>query len=125
MGPGKKRSRKIIGKLLGKFTKEDGFVESEKAKLRKRELTISKVTAKEFGVAAFIESVLAEYKELLVKFFPDHWQQILTIAYCKLVYQSPFKNVKFHYLNSYLSELYPSLSLSPKYLSALLKEIGI
>jgi len=32
--PEKKRSQKITGKLLGKITKENGFIESDKARLR-------------------------------------------------------------------------------------------
>ena len=38
--PEKKRSKKITGKLLGKITKEDGFVESDKEKLRKQTISV-------------------------------------------------------------------------------------
>jgi transposase len=122
--PEKKRPKKITGKLLGKITQEDGFIESDKAKLRKREFTVSKLSVKEYGIVAFINSHLNEYKILLSKHFPDHWQEILTLAYCKLVHKSALKNIEFHYLHSYLSEQYPGLSLSPKNLTLLLKQIG-
>jgi len=122
--PEKKRSQKITGKLLGKITKEDGFIESDKAKLRKRELSISKLSVKEYGVTAFIESQLAEYKSLLQKHFPMHWQAILALVYGRLIHQSPLKNIEFHYLHSYLSEQSPPLSLAPKNLTVILKEIG-
>ncbi len=122
--PEKKRSQKITGKLLGKITKEDGFIESDKAKLRKRELAVSKLSVKEYGVSAFIESQLSEYKTMLQKHFPQLWQYIIALAYGRLVHQSPLKNIEFNYLHSYLSEQYPQLSLSPKRLTALLKEIG-
>lgn len=120
----KKRSQKISGKLLGRITKEDGFIESDKAKLRKRELAVSKLCVKEYGVCAFIDERLSEYKTLLQKHFPKHWQHIIALAYGRLVHQSPLKNIEFHYLHSYLSEQYPQLSLSPKSLSSLLKDIG-
>lgn len=122
--PDKKRAKKITGKLLGKITKEDGFIESDKAKLRKRELVVSQLCVKEYGIVAFIDSGLAKYITLLQKYFPGHWQEIVTLAYCKLVHQSHMKNVEFHYLHSYLSEQYPGLPLSPKNITGLLKQIG-
>lgn len=123
--PEKKRSKKITGKLLGKITKEDGFIESDKAKLRKKEFVVSKLVVKEYGVAAFIDSYMNKYKTLLCSHFPDHWKEILALAYSKFAYKSAMKNVEFHYLNSYLSEDYPGLELSPKKLVMLLKEIGV
>ena len=81
----KGRARKITGKLLGKITKEEGFVESEKALLRKRKLSVSKASTKEYGVTAFIDTHLKEYKTLLRKHFPDHWKQILALVYGRLV----------------------------------------
>lgn len=123
--PVKKRPKKITGKLLGKITKELGFVESDKAKLRKREITVSKLTVKEYGVAALIDSHFAEYKVLLKKHFPEHWQAIIGLVYGRLVYHSPMKNMEYHYYHSYLSELFSDLSLSPKTLTRLLREIGV
>ena len=119
--PVKKRPKKITGKLLGKITKEDGFIESDKAKLRKRELVVSKLSVKEYGIVAFIDSYLGRYKTLLEKHFPKQWQEIMALAYCKLVHQSQMKNIEFHYLHSYLSEKFPGLHLSPKNISELLR----
>lgn len=121
----KKRAKKVTGKILGKITKELGFVESDKAKLRKRELIVSKLSVKEYGIYSFISSHLSEYKTLLQKHFPNQWQAILSLAYGRLVHQSALKNMEFHYLQSYLSEEYPNLSLSPKTLTSLLREIGV
>ena len=120
--PEKKRSQKISGKLLGRITQEDGFIESDKAKLRKRELSISNICVKEYGICAFIDSYLQDYKILLKKYFPKHSELILALTYCRLMFQSPLKNAEFHYLKSYLSELYPNLSLSPKNLTVLMRE---
>jgi hypothetical protein len=41
--PEKKRPVKITGKLLGKITEKEGFVESEKARLRKQQREDSEV----------------------------------------------------------------------------------
>ncbi len=123
--PDKKRPKKITGKILGRITKENGFVESDKAKLRKRELTVSKLAVKEYGIAALIDSHFSEYKVLLEKYFPAHWQAIMVLTYGRLAYHSPMKNMEYHYYHSYLSEQYPNLSLSPKSLSSLLREVGV
>jgi transposase len=123
--PDKKRAKKITGKILGRVTKEHGFVESDKAKLRKRELTVSKLVVKEYGITALIDNHFSEYKTLLKKHFPNHWQTILSLTYGRLVHHSPMKNMEYHYYHSYLSEQHPNLSLSPSSLTRLLREIGV
>jgi len=122
--PEKKRARKITGKLLGKITKDHGFTESDKEKLRKRELTVSRLTVKEYGIYAFIEVHLKEYAPLLQKHFPEQWQNILALSYGRFVHQSPMKDMDFHYRHSYLSERYKGLNLSPKSLTGFLRELG-
>ena len=120
----KKRSVKITGKLLGKVTEQDGFVESDKARLRKQETQIERVQVKEYGVTLLINSVFKEIVSVLTKFFPDKWQDIICLSYGRLVYQSPLKNMAFHYANSYLSEQYPGIDLSAKRLGSFLRELG-
>ena len=122
--PKKKRAKKITGPLLGRITKENGFVESAKAKLRKKEIIVSNLNVKEYGIVAFLDSHLNDYKKLLQKHFPMHWQYLLVLSYCRLLYQSPMKNIEHHFKHSYLSEMYPKLSLSAKKLTQVLKEIG-
>jgi len=122
--PEKKRAQKITGKLLGRITKEDGFIESEKAKLRRQQLAVSKLTVKEYGITSFIQSHLNEYIELLKKHFPNYWKQLLVLAYSRMTYHSPIKNIEFYYHHSYLSILYKGLKLSPSQLSAFYREFG-
>jgi hypothetical protein len=122
--PKKKRSEKITGKLLGKITEAEGFVESEKAQLRRQQLIIERIQVKEYGITAAIEHLFTETVSALKEFFPDSWQQIIALAYGRLVYQSPLKNMLFHYSNSYLSEQYPDINLSAKSLSYFLREFG-
>ena len=119
-----KRSRKITGKLLGKITKEDGFIESPKRKLEKQKCIPSKLSVKEYGIAFFIDKYLNEYAKLLKKHFPDDWKIIMALVYGRLAYQSPMKNMEFHYLNSYLSEKYKKLPLPAKQLSSFMREFG-
>lgn len=122
--PQKKRSQKITGKLLGKITEEDGFIESEKYALRKKQADINTVSVREFGVNALINTILIDYISLIKKHFPEYYREILVLAYCKLAYKSPLKKVAFHYYHSYFSEQFPDLKLTGKHLSYLLKEIG-
>src|SRR5690606_12668784 len=61
----KKRSKKISGKILGRITEDNGFVESDKAKLRNRELVVSKLTVKEYGITSLIDSNFQDYIVLL------------------------------------------------------------
>lgn len=86
--PEKKRPRKITGKLIGRITNEDGFIESEKAKLRKRTLVVSKLTVKEYGITAFIDFYMGENKTLLRKHFPDYWREIMVLSYGRMVHHN-------------------------------------
>lgn len=122
--PEKKRAKKITGKLLGKITEGEGFVMSDKDRLRRKEVSVSKVTVKEFGVTVLIETVLGNYKELLKKHFPLHWQTIIALAYGRILYQSPLKNIDFHFYHSYLSESFTDVTLSGKELGGVLRELG-
>ena len=56
----KKRSVKITGKLLGKITRTDGFVESDKARLRRQQTRFEGIQVKEYGIAAIIENLFTE-----------------------------------------------------------------
>jgi len=122
--PDKKRSMKITGKLLGKITQSDGFVESDKARLRKQQSRIEVIQVKEYGITAIIESVFADTVSALKKFFPACWQRLIILAYGRLVHQSPLKNMSFYYSNSYLSQQYPLQDVSSRSLSYFLREVG-
>jgi len=120
----KKRSVKITGKLLGRITEADGFIESEKARLRTQQTKIGQVQVKEYGVTDLLETTLLEPCKRIKEYFPQSWQTILALSYGRLVHCSPLKNMHFHYSHSYLSELYPSVDLSGKSLSSFLKNLG-
>lgn len=122
--PALKRSKKITGRMLGKITKEDGFVESDKERLRKQSLKVENLKVKEFGISNYIEKQLPLYTKLLKKHFPTHWKTLIGLVYGRLVYQAPLKNMSFHFHHSYLSELHDGVDLSAKTLSKTLNEIG-
>jgi hypothetical protein len=120
----KKRPVKITGRLLGKITEADGFVESDKARLRKQQIMVERVHVKEYGITVAIEHLFTDTVTALKHFFPDCWQRMVILAYGRLVFQSSLKNMSFHYSGSYLSEQYPVIDMSAKSLSYFLREIG-
>lgn len=121
----RKRSVKITGKLLGKITEKDGFIESEKARLVRQQTAIEKVQVKEYGITSLIQNKFSSQIELLQKHFPDKWQGIMALAYGRLLHQSPLKNMFFHYSHSYLSEQFPCQSdISSRKVSNFLRDLG-
>jgi hypothetical protein len=120
----KKRSVKITGKFLGKITEKEGFVESEKARLRRQQLVVERVQVKEYGVFATIENLFGDTVKALKKHFPNSWQTIVCLAFGRLVHKSALKNMFFHYSHSYLSEQYPDVNLSSRHLSSFLRSLG-
>jgi hypothetical protein len=122
--PQKKRSVKITGKLLGKITEAEGFVESDKARLRRQLKQLDRLQVKEYGITSLIENVFTDTVAGLKKFFPDSWQRLVALAYGRLVYRSPMKNMGFHYTHSYLSQQYGEINLSAASLSYFLRELG-
>ena len=120
----KKRSVKKTCKLLGCITESEGFVESEKARLRKQQIRIERIQVKEYGITAAIIHLFTDMLLALKDYFPDSWQRLIVLAYGRLVYQSPLKNMSFHYSNSFLSEQYPDVDVSARSLSYFLRELG-
>ncbi len=125
--PQKKRAKKITGKILGKITPE-GFVESHKRKLEKQVNNtniIHSVSVKEFGVTSFISEHLVQLIDPLKIFFKDDWQMLVSLAYARLLFRSPIKNMPFYFSNSFLSEKFKSLSLTDKKISAFIRSLGM
>jgi len=83
------------------------------------------LSVKEYGFFFLYEQFLREYTTLLKRHFEDDWQTIIALAYGRLLYGSPLKNMSFHYSNSYLSEVYGKVNLSPNSLSDFLRRLGI
>lgn len=119
----KKRAvKKTIG-ILGKITKE-GFIESDKHRLRKGKPVIKKVWQREFGFTHFLQCCLQDSMHQLQQYFPDDWQTIIAMSFCRFVYQSPLKNMDFRFRHSYLSELYPEVDLDRDHLTLFIRYLG-
>src|SRR6266487_2968038 len=114
--------KKTIG-ILGKITKE-GFIESDKHRLRKEKLVIKEVWQREYGFTHFLQCCLQDSVNQLQKYFPDYWQTIVAMSFCRFVYQSPLKNMDFRFRHSYLSELYPEVDLDRDHLTIFIRYLG-
>lgn len=121
----KKRSKKITLELLGRITKEDGFIESEKHKLKNKSFIPENIHLKEYGLSALITDEYSSYIELIKKHFSKYWKFIIALAYSRFAFESPLKNAQYYYSKSYLSEMYKNAGLSPTSIRKKLKEIGI
>lgn len=122
--PEKKRSQKITLGLLGKITQENGFVDSDKHKLKSAQIISNDISIKEYGLSSFLENHLHEYTSLLEKHFPEHWKFIIASAYARFAFQSPLKNYQYHFSKSFLSEKYTRIGLSSSMIAKKLREIG-
>lgn len=115
----KKQSKKITGEYLGRITEEGIF------KQRNEQLTnIENTTIKEFGASKFISTKAQDIIQNLKDVFPGIWKEIFVFAAFRFFYASPLKNVRDHYCNSHLSDLFPEAKVSPKTLAKLLDFIG-
>ena len=122
-----KRPRKITGNYLGTITQANGFVPKQTRQVKVKEekkRQKPKLYVKESGISYFIQNNLSYYIELLQKHFPTKWQSILALSYGRFAESSPMKNMKFHYENSFISELYPDAKISKNSISKLLSNIG-
>jgi len=119
--PQKKRAQKITGKLLGKITPE-GFIQSPKYALSHKPLT--SVVVKEYGATHFLWQLMSDLNTAVQNTFPSCFKEIIVVACMRLLYQSPLKNIDFHFRHSYLSVIYPDVSVTDKKISALLRTLG-
>lgn len=122
--PELKRTKKITGKLLGRLTKEDGFVRSEKDQLC--DSPSGKIHVAEFGPHNLFVSHMQKELGYLADSFANtqiEWKQIAAVAMMRWIYQSPIKMTDFHWHNSYYQTEW-NISLSDKQISQLLRQLG-
>jgi hypothetical protein len=86
--PDKKRAKKVTGRLLGKILEDEGFIESDKNKLRKVKAQKPELPlpVKEYGACWFITEYFKDDLELLKKEFPDIWEEIVALGFIRLMY---------------------------------------
>ena len=124
--PEQKRTIKKTGRLLGKITREDGFLPSEKNKLREEAESIPKVDIKTYGVYALFEKLLEDEIPLLISVFgKERAEQLLTFAMMRWAYQSPIKRAAYYQAHDFCSEKWSEkTALNDKKITELLKYTG-
>jgi len=108
-------------KYLGKIT-PDGLVRPRRELLLER---IKHVSVKEYGASFFLNEIGGDVVSLLKEYYSDRWQEIFVFASMRLLYNTPIKNLEFHYSTSYMSEMFPDAHLSEKVVGETLREIGL
>jgi hypothetical protein len=124
--PDRKRTIKISGHLLGRITKEDGFIPSDKNKLREQNKVLPKVDIKNYGVHKLFKNLLEdEILELKKIFGSENAEQLLTFSQMRWAFQSPIKRILNYQAHDFCSENWcKETSLSDKQVTALLKYFG-
>lgn len=107
-----KRSKKISLGILGSITQEQGFVISEKKELKEKitkKLLVNDAFCLEYGLSKWLTDTLKESLMLdkLQKHFPELWQFIVCMVYCRIGYQSPLKTIPFYVEQSELAHILP------------------
>ena len=69
---------------------------------------------REFGASTYLRNISQDIIDVLRIHFPQNYREIFTLAICRLVHQSPLKNIELSYKNSMLSEEFRGLDLSKK-----------
>lgn len=119
-----KRAKKITGPIIGKITEKDGFVPSKRAIAKADLSSDAPVYCQEYGLSRYMldasESVLDALKET----FPDDWEILLGLVYCRLGWQTPLKNVPFLINESALKTLLPIRHFNEKSIRSTLSLLG-
>jgi hypothetical protein len=124
--PKKKRSRKVTGKIIGSITEKEGLIPSEKRSLREKvmkPIEIKSVSTKEYGASHFLIEEGSAMVDALEKVFPRKGKLIFSIAFIRLMYQSPIKNMGIYANESFIGD-FCACRIDDKLVSQLLRNIG-
>lgn len=120
----KKRTDKITGVLLGKITESDGFVPSDKNKLRVK-LQSNCIDIKNFGLYQLFSSLVKREMEALEAFFPkDVCELLFAFSMFRWAYNTPIKRAPYYYHHDFCSQLSGRVSIDDKTISNMLKLVG-
>lgn len=113
----KKRAQKITLDYLGVVT-PNGIVKPRKQGILKGDY--------EFGHISFLWQLSDEsgLLSLLKEHYPYKWKEILSFIFLRLIHPLPLKSIQHLHNKTYLSTLFPKISMSPKSLSSLLQYAG-
>ena len=121
-----KKTKKVSGKILGSITQKDGFIESGKRILDKKAqlgFDARTICVKEHGFSCFLQQHTELINANLQRCFAADWRLIIALAYCRLLYHSPIKNMPFHLSKSMLMNEVAE-TITDKKVSSLLRQIG-
>ncbi len=125
-----KRSKKVSLEILGSITQDKGFIPSSKKELKeksKKSYHKKEIFAYEYGFSKWLFDILEKTGILqdLKEYFPDLWQFIIIMIYCRIGYQSPLKNIPFYLEQSDLPHLLEwEQTLNDQKISDMLFELG-
>ena len=121
----KKRTDKITVKLLGKITQENGFISSDKDRLRRKSEELPNVDIKTYGLYNLFSSLLSSEIISLKKVFKEETaEKLLSFSMMRWAYQSPIKRAVIYHAHDYCSEFWSKGSLSDKQISQALQHLG-
>lgn len=130
-----KKRKKKTGKYLGSITEKEGFkpskkrlMEQEMEKLKASEkLTVRNPKVgevKEYGLSWVISNSMNDITETLKSAFPGDYSRLMALAYCRLRYQSPMRDIQADFSDSHLSSQLGTAGLHPGQLSGFLYDFG-
>lgn len=79
---------------------------------------------KEYGLSWVISQTMSEITGRLKDTFPRDYSRLMALAYCRLRYQSPMRDVQADFSDSHLSSTLGTAGLLPGQLSGFLYELG-
>jgi hypothetical protein len=121
----KKRTDKKTVRLLGKITPDDGFVPSEKDRLRQETEQIPRVDIKTYGLYHLFDKLMSEEIASLRTFFDvKAVEKLLSFSMMRWGCQSPIKRAVHYHAHDYCSEFWSKDILSDRQISASLKYFG-
>ena len=128
--PVAKKSRKLSLGIIGSITKDEGLILSPKSEMKKNINlglpAVLTVYTKEYGFSFWMNNYIRiAILPQLEKVFPAHFNLILQMVYCRIVHQSPIKNIPFHLSGSSLNEMLESAIPTEKSISKSLREFGV
>ena len=83
--------------MIGKITKEEGLVPKGTKQTPKYKKIKRAICSKEHGASNILQRIGENIIKNLKISFPEQWQEIYILAIQRLLYQSPLKNMQFHY----------------------------
>lgn len=121
----KKRTDKITGVLLGKITEKEGFVPSDKNKLRTEKINNSHIDIKNFGLYHLFSTLMKEEMESFQKHFSKETSEVLfSFAMFRWAYNTAVKRTSYYYNHDFCSQVFSRRTVDDKIVSDTLKWVG-